>query len=164
MEYNSCNSGTDASGRPRDEEGSMGVRIGPTGGVVRSGVAAETPEAGVLANLRYSLQLLAAAAPDQIAHFLPPDFAFKADEMALDFEHWATCVDTYWTLTEEQTAQLTELDAYLASLSGPPNAAFWTDEALVSDPRWEQVRALAQAALTSFQWPREVPPPEEYID
>ena len=145
----------------------MGERVGPTGRrvrSVRSGVAAETPAAGVLANLRYSLQLLAAPAADQVAHFLPPDFAFKADEMALDFDNWAKSISTYWTLTEEQTTRLTELDAYLDSVSGHQNAAFWTDAALVSDPRWEHVRALAQAALTSFHWPKEVPPPEEYID
>jgi hypothetical protein len=142
----------------------MGYRVGPCRRAVRDGVAAETLKAGVLANLRYTLQLLAAAAPDQLAHFLPPDFAFKADEMALDFENWATSVHTYWTLTEEQTARLTELDACLDNLSGEQNAAFWTDAALISDPRWEQVRALAKAALTSFQWPREVPPPETYVD
>jgi hypothetical protein len=142
----------------------MGYRVGPGRRAVRDGVTAETLKAGVLANLRYTLQLLAAAAPDQLAHFLPPDFAFKADEMVLDFENWATSVHTYWTLTEEQTARLTELDAYLDNLSGEQNAAFWTDAALVSDPHWERVRALAQAALTSFQWPREVPPPEAYAD
>ncbi len=142
----------------------MGVRIGPTGRGVRGGVVAETPEVGVLANLRYTLQLLAAAAHDQIAHFLPPDFAFKTDEMALDFDNWATAVHTYWTLTREQIARLTELSAYLDSQSGPHNAGFWTDEALVSDPRWDHIRALAQAALLAFQWPRDVPPPEAYID
>lgn len=142
----------------------MGYRVGPTGRSVRSGVAAETPAAGVLANLRYSLQLLAVAAPDQLAHFLPPDFAFKADEMALDFDNWANAVPTYWTLTEEQSVRLSQLGAYLTTMSGEQNAAFWTDEALVSDPRWEQVRALAQAALTSFQWTKEVPPAEEYVD
>jgi hypothetical protein len=147
--------------------GNLGDREGPSGRVVRavrSGVVAETPEAGVLANLRYSLQLLAAAAPDQLAHFLPPDFACKADEMALDFDQWVKSVSTYWTLTEDQTTRLTELDAYLDRLSSPQNAAFWTDEVLVSDPRWGQVRVLAQAALTSFHWPKEVPPPEEYSD
>ncbi len=142
----------------------MGYRVGPGRRAVRDGVAAETLQAGVLANLRCTLQLLAAAAPDQLAHFLPPDFAFKADEMALDFDNWVTSVHTYWTLTEEQAARLTELDAYLDNLSGEQNAAFWTDAALVSDPRWERIRALAQAALESFQWPRAVPPPEEYVD
>ena len=57
----------------------MGYRVGPGRRAVRDGVSAETLKAGVLANLRYTLQLLAAAAPDQLAHFLLPDFAFKAD-------------------------------------------------------------------------------------
>ncbi len=142
----------------------MGARIGGSGRTERGSVAAEAPAAWVLANLRYTLQLLAAAAADQIAHFLPPNFAFKADEMALDFDHFATCVHTYWKLTEEQTARLNELDEHLSNLSDQHNAAIWTDEALVSDPRWEQVRAMAQAALASFQWPVEVPPLEKYSD
>jgi hypothetical protein len=71
---------------------------------------------------------------------------------------------TQCQITEEQTARLRQLDAYLTGLSGEQNRAFWTDEALVSDPRWEQVRALALAALTSFQWPKEVPPAEEHVD
>jgi hypothetical protein len=127
-------------------------------------VVAKTPAEGMLANLRYSLQLLACNASDQLAHFLPPDFAFKADEMALDFDNWATSIHTYWSLTEEQTALLSQLNAYLGSLSGEQNALFWSDEALVSDPCWEQVRTLARAALASFRWPREAPPPEEYRD
>src|SRR5947209_3249605 len=130
----------------------MGYRVGPGARSVRDGVTAETPEAGVQANLRYSVQLLATTAANQIAHFLPPDFDFKTDEMALDFDNWATSVHTYWTLTEEQTARLAELNEYLDLLSGHHYAAFWTDEALVGDSRWENVRALAQAALASFQW------------
>lgn len=125
---------------------------------------AGTTAEGVLANLRYTLQLLAAPTADQIAHFLPSDFAFKADEMALDFDKWAKSVHTYWTLTEEQAASLIELDTYLERLSGSENAELWTDEALAADPRWDRVRALAEAALASFQWPKETPPPEEHVD
>lgn len=44
-------------------------------------------------------------------------------------------------------------------MSGSLNADFWTDEALSSDPRWEEVRTLAKAALVSFGWPIEMPPP-----
>jgi hypothetical protein len=33
------------------------------------------------------------------------------------------------------------------------------NEALFSDPRWEEVRLLAKAVLTSFGWPSEIPPP-----
>jgi hypothetical protein len=142
----------------------MGRRLDAGGRTVVGGVAATTPAEGVLANLRYSVQLLAAPATEQIAHFLPPGFATKTDEMALELAHWAQCAPTYWTLTPEQTGRLTALDAYLAALSGMEHAEFWTDAALVSDPRWEEVRTLATAVLTAFAWPKETPPPERYLD
>jgi hypothetical protein len=42
-------------------------------------------------------------------------------------------------------------------MSGSPSSDLWTDEALSSDPRWEEVRTLAKAALVSFGWPIEIP-------
>jgi len=142
----------------------MSIRLGAGGGSVVGGVAASTPAEGVLATLRYSVQLLAAPAAEQIAHLLPPDFAAKTNEMALELEHWALCAPTCWTLTQEQTTWLNALDAYLEALSGMDHAEFWTDAALVSDPRWEDVRTLAAAVLTAFDWPNETPPPERYLD
>lgn len=142
----------------------MGRRVDAGGRIVVGGVAAATPAEGILANLRYSVQLLAAPAAEQIAHFLPPDFAAKTDEMALELEHWAQCAPTYWTLTPEQTTQLNALDAYLEALSGMDHAEFWTDAALVSDPRWEKVRTLAATVLTAFDWLKETPAPERYLD
>ncbi len=44
-------------------------------------------------------------------------------------------------------------------MSHSSNIDFWTDEALSSDPRWEEVRTLAQAALVTCGWPNEIPPP-----
>jgi hypothetical protein len=53
--------------------------------------------------------------------------------------------------------QLSRLDDFLNEMSTPYYSDFWTDEALSSDPRWEQVRTLAKAALVSFGWPIEIP-------
>ena len=150
--------------RQLGSEEQMSRRLASGGRTVVGGVAAATPAEGVLANLRYSVQLLAAPAGEQIAHFLPPDFAAKTDEMALELEHWAQCAPTYWTLTQEQAIRLNALDAYLAALSGTEHAEFWTDAALVSDPRWEELRILADAVLTAFKWPKETPPPERYLE
>jgi hypothetical protein len=151
--------------RKRGTEGEqMGRRVDSGGRIVVGGVAGATAAEGVLANLRYSVQLLAAPAAEQIAHFLPPDFAAKTDEMALELDHWAQCAPTYWTLTHEQTTRLNALDAYLEALSGMEHAEFWTDAALVSDPRWEEVRTLAVAVLTAFEWPKQTPPPMRYLD
>jgi len=83
--------------------------------------------------------------------------------MADDLNHWANCVSTYWELSGEQKTRLTVLDDFLSEMSGSHNAAFWTDEALFTDSRWEEVRHLAQAALVSFGWPIEVPPPARLL-
>jgi hypothetical protein len=112
----------------------------------------------VLVHLCRSLQLLASPAQAQLSHF-PSGWVVLTDEMALDFDHWAHCVSTYWDLSQEQTARLRGLDEFLNEMSDAFHTDFWTEEALSSDPRWEEVRALAQAALGACGWPNEIPPP-----
>lgn len=119
--------------------------------------------AWVARNLREALQLLAADANEQIAHFLPSDFAFKADEMALDLGDWARTYPTYWTLTPDQAAKLAALDGFLERLGGEDHADFWSDAAIRDDARWVEARHLAQAALEAFGWPADVPPRETYL-
>ena len=126
-------------------------------------IPSDDPEAAqsadsVLKHLCCSLQLLASPAQTQLSHF-PANWVVLTDEMALDFDHWAQCVSTYWKLPQEQMTRLTVLDEFLSEMSGSFNSDFWTDEALSSDPRWEEVRNLAKAALVSFGWPIEIPPP-----
>ena len=112
----------------------------------------------IVERLCSSLQLLAAPAPAQLSHF-PAGWVVLTDEMVLDFDHWTQCLFTCWTPSHEQLVQLSRLDDVLREMSDSPDSAVWTNEALSSDPRWEQVRMLAQAALVSFGWPIEVPPP-----
>jgi len=131
---------------------------------ILGGVQGKNVPQGVLSNLEASLQLLAARASDQVAHFLPADFSNKADEMALDFEHWSTSVASFHTLTSDQEKSLKVLNDYLQALSGEDNRSFWTDQALVDDPRWEEVRAAAKVALVSFGWLADVPQQDRYID
>jgi hypothetical protein len=121
----------------------------------------ETAE-GVLKQLCRSLQLLASPAQAQVSHF-PVQWIVLTDEMADDLDHWAECVTTYWELPGEQKTRLTVLDDLLSKMSGSHNAAFWTDKALFTDSRWEEVRNLAKAALVSFGWPIEVPPPARLL-
>jgi hypothetical protein len=70
----------------------------------------------------------------------------------------------YWKLSPAQKVQLSRLEDFLSEMSGSLHTDFWTDEALPSDPRWEQVRTWAKAALVEFGWPIEIPPVarEEY--
>ncbi len=113
---------------------------------------------GVLKHLCGSLQLLASPVQAQLSHF-PAGWVVLTDEMVLDFDQWIQCVSTYWKPSKEQMAKLTTLDEFLSEMSGSPSSDLWTDEALSSDPRWEEVRTLAKAALVSFGWPIEIPPP-----
>lgn len=118
---------------------------------------AEARGEGVLEHLCHALQLLASPAQAQLSHF-PAGWVVLADEMALDFDHWARCVSPYWKLSPGHRVQLSRLDDFLKEMSGSLHRDFWTDEALSSDPRWEQVRTLARAALVAFGWPIEIPP------
>jgi len=112
----------------------------------------------ILQHLRHSLQLLASPAQAQLSHF-PAGWVVLTDEMALDFDAWGERISSYWKLSPEQMARLTELDEFLNRMSGPSHSDFWSDDALSSDPRWEEVRTLAQMALVACGWPNEIPPP-----
>jgi hypothetical protein len=112
----------------------------------------------VLQHLRHSLQLLASPAQAQLSHF-PAGWVVLTDEMVLDFDAWVERISSYWKLSQEQMARLTELDQFLNKMSDPSHSDFLRDEALSSDPRWEEVRTLAQAALIACGWPIEIPPP-----
>ena len=56
-------------------------------------------------------------------------------------------------------AKLATLDEFLSEMSGTHSSDLWTDEALSSGHWWKEVRTLAKAALVSFGWPIEIPPP-----
>jgi hypothetical protein len=119
--------------------------------------AIEGAEPVALSRLRLALQVLAASAHDQIAHF--PDFVCVADEMALDYNLWLTRVRERVPLAPDHIAALTAIDTYLAERSGGHNSAFWTNAALTDDPGWADVRRLAQDGLRALGWPVEPPPP-----
>jgi|SRR5579859_316855 len=121
----------------------------------------ETAE-GVLKQLCHSLQLIASPAQAQVVHF-PVSWIVLTDEMADDLGHWAECVGTYWELTEEQKISLTRLNDFFSEMSASHQTAFWTNEALFTDSRWEEVRNLAKTALVSFSWSIEVPPPARLL-
>lgn len=112
-----------------------------------------------LAELRSSLQALAQPAETQLR--LYPDGVVKADELALDFEHWRLCAlgRHGCEMSADQRRTLDALDQLLAAMSGVSNAGHWTEDALWTDPAWMQVRELAAQALTAFGWPNPSPLP-----
>jgi hypothetical protein len=112
-------------------------------------------------HLLWSLQMLAAPAQVQVA--LQPDHVAKADELALEFDHWYECargsISGEWT--PEQSTALSTIDASLARMSagGPAfSAELWSVSALHTASKWEEVRGLARNALRCLGWPLEDPP------
>lgn len=97
--------------------------------------------------LRWSLQALAQPADVQLG--LYPNFACKADELALEFRDAFLAVkeDAENLFGQEQAEALGRIEAHLKGFSGEANADHWTEEALCSDRLWAETRALAKDAL-----------------
>src|SRR5215212_10645109 len=117
----------------------------------------------MIERLIHSLQALAAPADVQLARF--PDFAAKADELALDYADAlrlaADCPQL--RLEPGQRRALDRLDGYLDRMSGAANAGLWTEGAVRSSPEWVEVRALARDALAALGAPDDLPPPGDAV-
>lgn len=109
--------------------------------------------------LRQAIFYLAASAEGQSAHLdriLAPvtrggsSAAYGNDELALELDdvfHAANDMIEHKELSEVECAAIRPLYDLLTRLSGQHNADFWRREALASDPRWDEVRKYAEAAL-----------------
>lgn len=114
---------------------------------------------GILDQFKGSLQALAVPASDQLSLF--PDFVCKADELALDFDHWYNVAESHIKFTPEQTQVLAELDERLSEMSRNGSLfseELWTEKGLETSEHWGRVRTLAQTALSEFGWTIEHPP------
>ncbi|GGM20624.1 hypothetical protein GCM10010129_76180 [Streptomyces fumigatiscleroticus] len=95
-----------------------------------------------------ALTVLAADAQAQIAWLAAHDVV--TDEIALDFDHAFGLADV---LVEEGNldpgvlADVREIDAVLAEMSGAVNAERWTKDALCVDAGWSRARRLARRVL-----------------
>lgn len=118
----------------------------------------------IFGRLKHSVQLL--AMPPEIQLRLLPSFVCKADELALEFDHWREVVfhNCRNELSVEQISAITELNERLDRLT-TNGEQHWTDEAVRSSPEWHDVRILATAVLNAFGWPAESPPSyaHEYV-
>jgi hypothetical protein len=111
--------------------------------------------------LKWSLQALAFPASDQPGLF--PQFAASPDQLALDFEHWASVVkETYEEeLSSAQLDALAAISRTLQTISGHAaefEAELWTEEAVRSSSHWDDIRRVAAAALEVFGWRMESHP------
>jgi hypothetical protein len=105
--------------------------------------------------LRRSLHALTISGSGQRTLF--PDFVVKADELALDFDHWFAVIRSNYAreLTPPQADALAGIDQKLAIMSRDGaefDVELWTDEALNSSEHWADVRRLAASALEAFGW------------
>lgn len=102
--------------------------------------------------------VLALAQPAEVQLGLFPDFVPTADELALSFEdglyELAGHEDEF---AADQLDAVDALNALLIGISGQQNASFWTDEALVSHPIWEEIRTAARHTAAAFGWELRVP-------
>jgi hypothetical protein len=107
-----------------------------------------------LLRLAETLAMLAAPAAEQIEWSAAHG---SSDELALDFE-WATG----WTIpliVGEQPRLISPalrrligaIDDQLTQMSGHHNADRWTDEALMTDPGWHHVRAMATEVIQEIE-------------
>lgn len=106
----------------------------------------------IMKELRSSLCLLAGDGRDALNAL--PDGCVKADELALDYNNWLeiAVANCGTALRSGQREALAQVDQLLDQMSGASNARLWTEEAVISDDRWEQVRAAAKHAVDSMGW------------
>lgn len=106
----------------------------------------------ILDGLREAVQAL--AAPGDVALALLPDGTVKADELALDFDNFgrATLQSLESELTQAQRESLVAVDRLLDAMSGARHADLWTEEAVRTHAKWQEVREAARRALADFGW------------
>jgi hypothetical protein len=112
---------------------------------------------GIFERLKHSIQLLACSPEIQLK--MLPQFVRKADELALDFDHWReVALDNFRSeLTSHQLSCLDAIDSTLSELTRVGTES-WTEDAVRESGEWKAVRTLAVAALDSFGWPLKTPP------
>ena len=119
----------------------------------------------ILDGLREAVQAL--AAPGHVAQALVPDGTVKADELALDFDNFggAALTSLESELTQAQRESLVAVDRLLDGMSGERHAELWTEEAVGTHPKWQEVREAAKRALAAFGWDEGPPNPQRgYVD
>jgi hypothetical protein len=102
-----------------------------------------------------SVAVLALDAGAQVAWAgqLVEDRVPLVDELALEFDDGFRLVPTFiergWINAAAMPA-LTELDEWLAAMSGQRNAHLWNADAVTTRAEWDRVRTLARAALAAL--------------
>ena len=100
-----------------------------------------------LRTLRESLAVAARPAEEQIAA-LPGDAAGQLRRIHEDVAHLAPGLLAAGLLDGEAFRRLSAFDRHHEDMS--EDDALWSDQALLGDPRWDESRSLAAAALAAL--------------
>jgi hypothetical protein len=100
-----------------------------------------------LRTVRESLAMAARPAGEQLA-LLPGGAAGQLAHIHEDVAHLAPGLRAAGLLDGEAFRRLAAFDRHHGEMR--EDDALWTDEALRSDPRWEESRSLASAALAAI--------------
>ena len=111
---------------------------------------AHTPEA------RLAKAVLELARSGDSALAPKPQNSRRPVELSIEFDEAYTAYVASLTQlpSDAQLESLQAVDAALAAISGPANSELGTESAVRDDPRWAELRALAQNAATQFEWLR----------
>jgi hypothetical protein len=106
----------------------------------------------VFGELRGCLQALALDGDRALA--CVPSGSCRADELALDYDNFLSAAlgNFEREFTLEQVVALRRVDELLSDMSGEEQRDLWTDEAVRSHPRWQEVRFHARAAVRVLGW------------
>lgn len=102
-----------------------------------------------LEDLKRSLHLLAAPPEEQLAHLRLIGCEQCIDELALEFDDIFPegSSGAALALTKSQLRGVQEVQAQLATMSGPEHEQIWKPAALTTSDEWRAVRSSATRAL-----------------
>ena len=93
------------------------------------------------------------ATPDSGAR--GPAIPGLAENLVFEFdEAYTAFVEGFEKLpTDAQLLALQAMDTLLSAMVRAKDAALWTEAARRDEPDWQEVRRLAEAVLSAFDWP-----------
>ena len=106
----------------------------------------------IFAGIRKSIEAL--AADGEVAPAVMPKGSVGADEVALNFDQFApAALETLgYELNDDQRESLLHIDRLLGAMSGEQQSHLWTEEAVRTHRKWQEVREAARRALVDFGW------------
>jgi hypothetical protein len=111
-----------------------------------------TPSVNLLIAFLKAVGRLALPPPEQVEYLRASGLVNDADELGLEFDEGFKMVPQFveseWLATSDAD-RIKEINDILAAMSGPENAALWTEDALREAPEWQAVRRSARRFLAS---------------